>query len=150
MKTCETCGREYLDSYESCPFCARSLVPAEHPARAEGTKGSRAPLWIGLGAVALLVAAVVGWQAVASRVASTTVGRAQQAACFAEQLEAERAAVVHSATHDDERVKKLSALVPAEIEAVPACPYGGTFTMTWGIRDPKVTCSKHGWNGDQR
>jgi hypothetical protein len=26
MKICNVCGHEYLDSYESCPFCARNIA----------------------------------------------------------------------------------------------------------------------------
>lgn len=147
MKTCEKCGREFLDSYESCPFCARAFTLSQPP---PSPPRSRAPLLAGIAVMLILAAGVIGWQVLAARMSAATIGVAQKAACFSKQIDGERGAMVHAATNDDDRVADLAALVPADLDVVPACPYGGTLGVSWTADRPQVTCSKHGWHGDER
>lgn len=148
MKTCETCGREYLESYESCPFCARNFTFASAPP----TPRRRRAWFLGplFGGVAVLILLFLAFNLVSLYGGVREIGKAQETACFAKQVAVERAAIVYSNEHDGAPVTDLSALVPRELDALPVCPDDGRYTWTWDADHPRLTCSKHGWHGSGR
>lgn len=145
MKHCATCKREYLDSYESCPFCERAAAPLPKMDAAAEWR-SQVTIRIG-GGVLIVIVVVVAWQLWAGFLASTGMGKALQAKCFAMQSEVERAALSYSAAHGGVPVTDLSVLVPSGFEALPKCPAQGGYTFSWDPRLPRCACSKHGWHG---
>lgn len=144
MAVCGTCGREYLDSYGACPFCARDPAPPAPPA---GRPRRRLRIALPVAGIAL-AAALASWLCYATWLWSAGMGKAEQVECFSEQVEAERAALAWSVTHDDQPVTDLSVVVGDQLRVMPKCPSDGVLSIAWDPRMPRVSCSVHGWHGD--
>lgn len=148
MKSCERCGREYLDSYGSCPFCARP-VPVEDLLAPQPTSRLKPQVIGAITSAVVLVLACVGWQVATAYFGARATLAGQQAACFSQQAQIERAAMMYSVDNGDTSAKTVADLVPKQLPAVPRCAAGGTYTLTWNDQQqPKATCSVHGWHLD--
>lgn len=150
MATCETCGHEYLDSYQRCPFCARSDDASEPEAVPTKPAPRRGSPVLGIGGVTLAAILLGGglWLLNARHAVDTGVEAGNAARCWSDQIEVERAALVWSIENEDEPVTDLTALVPRYLPELPECDSGGTYTFAWDPQLPRMTCSEHGWHGD--
>jgi len=151
MKTCSECGREFLDSYEDCPFCERAneedAVSSSHEGDASSRPAKRPLMLI---AVAGLLA-VVGVAAIAFAVTRGTASAppadaAPQAVCFVNQSTIEQRAALMQAEQGVE-ADLIDELLPSYLKAIPECPEGGSYSIDWTASLPRVTCSVHGWHG---
>jgi len=159
MKTCEKCEHEYLDAYEKCPFCERTMA-TEMPQtlEAEQTGRSRISIFVWAAVAALvIVACAAGSALLASSSSSTTsdprviefpAETTPQEQCFAIQQAIEQAAVIREADLG-EIAEQPKDLVPDYLSSIPSCPEQGEYTLIWNVRLPRYECSVHGWHGDQ-
>lgn len=157
MAICPACEREYLDSYDACPFCLRELTADPEPVvrvpvGREPRTGPGPLLVASLTALASVigVASYIGVQLAMAGQAARSATAADRTACYATQLITERAALVWSLTHEDRPVRDPSVLVPQNLESAPRCPSDGAFSFVWDPDTPRLVCSEHGWHGDSR
>jgi hypothetical protein len=149
MPYCELCQHEYLDSYESCPFCARAAeertASEVKPDLEEGAERTSPVLKASLGVVGLSLVGCVVYQLVTMLVVGPNVqwmtGQADAAACFIEQVDTEQAAAFYTA-ETDLLVGSVEDLVPSYMEEAPACPSDGTYA--WDGSQGRLTCGTHG------
>lgn len=158
MKTCEKCGREYLDTYEECPFCERTTeagIPQVPEADQAGRSWISLFMWMAV-AVLVILACTAGSALFASSSSSTTSDpriidlppeAPTQEQCFIIQQAVEQSAVVHEARYGD-ITEKPEELVPEYLASIPPCPEQGEYTLIWSVRLPRYECSIHGWHGD--
>jgi hypothetical protein len=152
MAVCNECGREYLDSYQSCPFCARARVSAQAPPLPEPKKpGALSWLWPWLGgatALGIAIVAVVYFVSIFVAVpAGVRAGQSQQ--CFAIAVALERAVMSYQAV-EERAPDSLGQVSDWGKVGERRCPAGGTYTLDASSDPVRVTCSVHGWHGDPR
>lgn len=154
MKVCATCGREYLDMYESCPFCEQRADA--RPLSAPGAftqSGALSPrhrprrlLWFGAGtAVAGVALYLIIIMVNLFVVAPKAVDAGERVRCFAVQVQVERAVMMYRTENEAD---------PASLDEIPAeylpperaCPEGGAYSLDFLAGLPKVSCSIHGWH----
>lgn len=160
MKQCPACEREFLDMYETCPFCAKRTenteplasgqytpVPDVTVRKAAPRKGLLALLVGGGGGLFLLGFWLVWGAYNAAVVVPTTMNAADSATCFANQVEYERAAMVYFAEKDEQptSLEQLDEYVPTS----KGCRSGGVYSITFNLEMPKISCSVHGSKQDQ-
>jgi len=149
MKTCRVCGREYLDSYDECPFCAREPETDSAPGTDAPASGRRRLVAVAALVAIVVLAGVVLIAVVASRVPAeeSRSGLSPEHACFSNQATLEQRAALMQAETGAE-IENLTELEPDYLRTVPGCPDGGEYTITWTAQLPRVTCSVHGWHSD--
>jgi|GEM_PF-2494080 len=153
MKTCNVCDHEYLDTYESCPFCARNIaedrgadVPDIDFRYEKHHRELNYKLIAGvLGSPLLLIILYLLFQMFfVTTTAEPATDTAVREACFYTEDLIENAAAVQFATNGA-AVTDLASLVPSSFEALPTCPSGGVYSLDSSDPEfPTVTCSIHG------
>ena len=149
MRYCMACGREYLDSYESCPFCTR--LPGDPSAREFEEAHARAASAVLVRRVILvsivLVLGVLGYTLVYPLLLAPAVSGAHQQVgrveCFNMQSRVEHAAMMRE-IETLESATSVSDLYPGFLEEEPVCPSGGTYTLEHADEDYHLVCSQHG------
>lgn len=151
MAQCDTCGREYLDSYPECPFCARqeAALQAFETSR-ESKRPPRVGFWLGIATGLAVLAAGLFWVSYGVGAVKVNSDYAFKVKCYSQQVQLERSALIYREQHDGQPPATLADLVPGTIPYALTCPNGGSYTLSWDSRTdtPKVVCSKHGWHSD--
>ena len=152
MAVCSECKREYLDSYEVCPFCAKRWQE-EEAARTPPIRPERRSRRVNP-AVAATIAAIASMSGIivyvivqfvfGSMVVQTDSSPAGRQACFMNQTLVERAVMVRYA-ETQESVTDIDVLFPDYVASYPVCP-DGVYTYTWNPQIPRFECSVHGWH----
>jgi len=147
MKTCPECGREYLDSYDECPFCAREPETGSAPGADVAAYGRRRLVAVTALVAIVVLAGVVLISAVASRVPAeeSRSGLSPEQACFSNQARLEQRAALMQAETGTE-IGDVAELQPDYVRVLPDCPDGGEYSISWTAQLPRVTCSVHGWH----
>lgn len=153
MAICETCEREYLDSYQDCPFCAREAArraaeadaasrpqPVDEAVARRGSWALPTALIAGLASAAGIVV-YIAIQAVFVGQAVEMTDVADRKVCFASQANVERMGMVYR-EENGEQAPDLDALLDGYVQAPLTCPSGGSYA--WDPDTGRLSCSIHG------